>query len=225
MNTTSHAMKPPPAPKGSRTCSETATTATTLPSGRVGRGGCDILDTANAHTGTGESAEGRLGTGAGGLGAVTTSGPDLNMEGSDAKLLAAGSCSRSVSMTPPAFLGVRTDVLGCQHGSVGRGLVTIGLDLHATGDTGDGFAARQIGDVDEGVVEGSEDTGNAEHKLALLKRSIRVPTLSLADSTCLADLRSKLLQPLAHVHCRGVQKREPGCSPAHRARPSSWEAC
>ena len=51
------------------------------------------------------------------------------------------------------FLRVRTDVLGRQHGSVGGGLVTVGLDLHATGDTGDGFAARQIGDVDEGVVE------------------------------------------------------------------------
>lgn len=77
-------------------------------------------------------------------------------------------------------MGVRTDVLGRQHGSVRRGLVTVSLDLHATGDTGDGFAAGQIGDVDEGVVEGSEDTGNAENKLALLKRSIRVPTLAPA---------------------------------------------
>lgn len=76
---------------GPRTCSETATTATTLPSGGVGRGGCDILDTANAHAGTGEGAEGGLGTGAGGLGAVTTSGSDLDVEGSDAELLAAGS--------------------------------------------------------------------------------------------------------------------------------------
>jgi hypothetical protein len=60
---------------------------------------------------------------------------------------------------------LRTDVLGCQHGSVWGGLVTI--SLHATGDTGDGFAAGQIGDVDEGVVEGSEDAGNAENELAL----------------------------------------------------------
>ena len=74
-----------------RTRSETATTATTLPPGRVGRGGCDVLDTTDAHTGTGESAKGRLGTGAGGLGAVTTSGPDLDVEGRDAELLAAGS--------------------------------------------------------------------------------------------------------------------------------------
>jgi hypothetical protein len=97
----------------------------------------------------------------------------------DAKLLAAGS-----------------DVLGSQHGSVGGGLVTVGLDLHTTSNTGDGLTATgitqvslivpyntaispsnfhvpfsradepQIGDVDEGIVEGGEDTGNAEDQLA-----------------------------------------------------------
>ena len=91
---------------------------------------------------------------------------------------AAAQCQYSAAILYPSF--ARTDVLSRQHGSVGRGLVTVSLDLHATGDTGDGFAAGQIGDVDEGVVEGSEDTGNAENKLALLKRSIRVPTLAPA---------------------------------------------
>ena len=106
------------------------------------------------------------------------------MEGSDAELLAADG-----------------DVLGSQHGGVGGGLVTVGLDLHATGNTGDGLTAagitqvslctiflsnmpiagsssnsrilggccsdvREIGDVDEGVVEGGEDTGNAKDELA-----------------------------------------------------------
>ena len=71
---------------------------------------------------------------------------------------------------------VRTDVLGSQHSGVGGGLVTVGLDLHATGDTGDGLAAGQIGDVDEGVVEGGEDAGNAEDELALL--SLLIPALS-----------------------------------------------
>jgi hypothetical protein len=79
----------------------------------------------------------------------TTSGTDLDVQSVDAELLAAGG-----------------DVLGSQHGSVGGGLVTVGLDLHSTGDTGDGFTAGQIGDVDEGVVEGGEDTGNAEDELA-----------------------------------------------------------
>jgi hypothetical protein len=86
---------------------------------------------------------------------------------------------------------LRTDVLGRQHGSVGRGLVTIGLDLHATGDTGDGFAARQIGDVDEGIVEGSKDSGDAEDELALFRRLVR-PSNWRSRSTCLADLGSKL---------------------------------
>lgn len=49
------------------------------------------------------------------------------MQGSDAELLAAGS-----------------DVLGSQHGSVGGGLVTVGLDLHSTGNTADGLTATGI---------------------------------------------------------------------------------
>ena len=78
----------------------------------------------------------------------TTSGSDLDVESGDSELL--------------ALLG---DVLGSQHGGVWGGLVTVGLDLHTTGDTGDGFAAGEIGDVDEGVVERGEDTGDAEDEL------------------------------------------------------------
>lgn len=79
----------------------------------------------------------------------TSSGTDLDVQGVDAKLLAS-----------------RSDVLGSQHGSVRGGLVTIGLDLHSTGNTGDGFTAGQIGNVDEGIVEGGEDTGDTENELA-----------------------------------------------------------
>ena len=57
--------------------------------------------------------------------------------------------------------------LGSQHGSVRRGLVTISLDLHATGDTHHRFLARQIRNVDEGVVERGEDVANAENNLTL----------------------------------------------------------
>jgi len=136
------------------TKSQTTTTATALPASRIGGGGGDVLDTTNLHAGTGEGTESGLSTGAGGLGTGTcysfelailihifapvlsilrdrgkhtTSGSDLNVEGSDAELLAAGS-----------------DVLGSQHGSVGGGLVTIGLDLHTTGDSADGFTATGI---------------------------------------------------------------------------------
>lgn len=52
------------------------------------------------------------------------------MKGSDAQLLAADS-----------------DVLGSQHGGVWGGLVTVGLDLHATSNTADGFAATGITQV------------------------------------------------------------------------------
>lgn len=129
---------------------ETTTTATTLSAGRVGGGRGDVLDAANLHAGAGEGAEGGLGAGAGGLGGVTAGGADLDVQGVDAELLAAGS-----------------DVLRGQHGGVGGGLVAIGLDLHAAGDTGDGFAATEIGNVDEGIVEGGKDTGNAKDELAI----------------------------------------------------------
>lgn len=119
-----------------------------------------------------------------------------------------------------------TDVLGRQHGSVGRRLVTIGLDLHATGDTRDGFATRQIGDVDEGIVEGGEDAGNAEDQLALLNMLI-----AAFLSRCLRfDLpRGPGVQAVTLlafiIQLRGNSARIPGCSPGERARPSSWEAC
>lgn len=94
------------------------------------------------------------------------------------------SSGSNLSIPDHLTLAAGSNVLGCQHGGVGRALVTVGLDLHAllywsvyvacspyvctyTGDTGDGFAARKIGDVDEGVVEGSEDTGDTEDKLTL----------------------------------------------------------
>jgi len=151
-----------------RICLQTTTTATSLPPGRVGWGGGDILDTSNAHASTGERAESGLGTGAGGLGAVSTSGSDLDVESRDAEFLAAGGYTMSVFCQFPFLHSLRTDVLSRQHGSVWGGLVTVSLDLHATGDTGDGFAAGQIGDVDEGVVEGRKDAGNAEDELALI---------------------------------------------------------
>lgn len=106
---------------------------------------------------------------------ITSGSTDLDVEGVDAKLLAADG-----------------DILSSQHGSVRRGLITISLDLHATSDTGDGLATTviqvspnsfdqirpefnsmdsprvyepEIGDVHEGIVERSEDTSNAEDEL------------------------------------------------------------
>lgn len=122
--------------RNERSRSETTTTATTLAAGRVRGDGGDVLDAADAHTGTGEGTEGGLATGAGLLGAGTAGSTELDVEGSDADLLALGG-----------------DVLGGEHRGVGRRLVTVGLDLHAAGDTRDGLLARKVGDVNEGVVE------------------------------------------------------------------------
>ena len=62
--------------------------------------------------------------------APTSSGPDLDMESRDAKLLASRRC-----------------ILSRQHGCVRRRLVAIGLDLHSTRYPTNGFTAadrRQV---------------------------------------------------------------------------------
>ena len=85
-----------------------------LAAGRVGGDGGHVLNTADAHAGTGERTESGLGTGARGLGASTTSRTELDVESSDTDLTAA-----------------RSDVLGSKHGRVRGRLVAVGLDLHA----------------------------------------------------------------------------------------------
>ena len=71
------------------------------------------------------------------------------MEGSDPQLLAS--------------LGY---ILGSQHGSVWRGLVSVSLHLHPTSDTADGFLARKIGDVHKSVVEGCKDVAHTKYILS-----------------------------------------------------------
>ncbi len=82
---------------------EAATTATSLPAGAIRRNGGHVLNTANLHAGASEGTESSLGAGSRGLRAHTTSGPDLDVKGGDAKLLAADS-----------------NVLSGKHSSVGR---------------------------------------------------------------------------------------------------------
>jgi len=106
-------------------------------------------NTTNLHASASKSAEGRLSTRAGRLCAVAAGSTELDVQGGDAELLAASS-----------------DILSSQHSSVGRRLIAISLDLHATGDTDEGLAAREIGNVDEGVVERGKDVSNTKDLLA-----------------------------------------------------------
>ena len=123
---------------------QTATTAGALSTSRVVRDGGDVLNAADLHASASEGTEGRLGTGAGALGADTTGSAELDVEGVDA-----------------AFLAALDDVLSGEHGGVGGGLITIGLDLHTTGNLGDGFTAGGVGDVNEGIVAGGVDVARA----------------------------------------------------------------
>lgn len=57
---------------------------------------------------------------------VSTSSPQLDMQGSDSQSSA-----------------LLSNILGSQHSGVGRGLITISLHLHASCDTADCFPAMQ----------------------------------------------------------------------------------
>merc|ERR1711916_396197 len=81
---------------------------------------------------------------------VTTGGTQGNVDRVDVERLALGG-----------------DVLGGHHRGVRGGLIAVSLDLHAPSPLDDGFAARDIGHVDEGVVERREDVRDAEDDLAL----------------------------------------------------------
>ena len=87
------------------------------------------------------------------------------------------------------FLASHSHILGSQHSSIRGRFIAIGLDFHTTSYTSDGFAATgitqnislgtpfpyslhvgrgvgrdepEIGDMDEGVIEGSKDSGDTE---------------------------------------------------------------
>jgi hypothetical protein len=126
---------------------ETTTTTTTLTSGRVSGDRSDILNTTNSHTSTGKGTKGSLTTRTGSLGTGTTGSSELNVKSVDTEFLTLGS-----------------NLLGSQHSSIRRRLITISLNLHTTSNTRDGFTTREIGNVNESIVERSKDVGNAENE-------------------------------------------------------------
>ena len=64
---------------------EPATTATSLLPSSIRRDWSAILDPADLHASSGESSQSRLGSRSGSLGAVTTGGSQLDVQGGDAK--------------------------------------------------------------------------------------------------------------------------------------------
>lgn len=146
----------------------------------------------------------------------TTSGSDLDVEGVDAELLASGS-----------------DVLSSQHGSVGGGLVTIGLDLHTTSDSADGFTAAGITQVSHRTImyranpalspfQGLTNLRSVTWtKVSLKEAKIRAtPKTSSPEKTLSAGIA--LLTSLANSYPHG-QRGPRRCSPGERVR-ASWEA-
>mmetsp|Transcript_58874 Transcript_58874/g.108736 ORF Transcript_58874/g.108736 Transcript_58874/m.108736 type:complete len:86 (+) Transcript_58874:34-291(+) len=82
---------------------QSSSSSTTLPSGRVGWDGCDILDSANSEAGSGESSQGDLAAWPWGLGANTAPASHFDVDRVDSDDL--------------QLLG---DVGGSEHGCVGR---------------------------------------------------------------------------------------------------------
>ena len=85
---------------------------TPLPEGAVRGDGGNILNQPNLHPWAGKGSERWLGSWFRSLGPISSCGPEFDVEGSDAQLLAS--------------LGY---ILGSQHGSIWRGLISVSLHL------------------------------------------------------------------------------------------------
>ena len=130
---------------------QTTTTSSGLAPGGIGGDGRDVLDASDLHSVSCQGTEGGLGSGSGAAGLGSTGSPNLDVEGGEAELLA-----------------LLRNVLGGKHGGVRRGFVTVGLDLHSPGDSDERFSARKIGDVNECIIEGSEQVGDTEDFFSVL---------------------------------------------------------
>merc|ERR1719186_1409237 len=129
---------------------QSSTATTSLSARAVGGNGSDVLDPTDLHVGARQRAESGLRARPGSARADAAGSAETDVEGVDAQ----------------NFASLR-DILGGQHGGIRGSLVSVGFDLHASGDAADGLAPGEIGHVDEGVVEGGVDVGDAEHVHAL----------------------------------------------------------
>jgi hypothetical protein len=129
---------------GRHHCSQSSSLSAAAPGGVSGNGS-DILNATNLNAVSGNSPKSRLGARSRCLVSVSASGSELDVDCSDVELLEAVD-----------------NVNSCLHGRVRRALVTVGLHLHTSSNTGKGFAASEIGDVDESVVPGGKDVAHCE---------------------------------------------------------------
>ena len=131
--------------------SQSSSSATTLPSGGIGRDRSDILNSSDLKSVSGKSSDGRLGSGSRGLDTDTTSSSEFDVDGVD-------------SNDGEGF----ADVDGGEHSSIGGRFFSIGLDLHSSGDSGVSFTSGKIGDMEESVVECGLDVADTEVHLVLV---------------------------------------------------------
>merc|ERR1712203_542887 len=114
---------------------QSSTSSSTLSSGGVRWDWGAIFDSTDLHTGSSQGSDGGLATWTWGLLLGTTSSSDFDVESGDTDFFASDG-----------------DVLGGLHGGVWRVFISISFHFHNTGNSGDGFFSREIGDVNEGII-------------------------------------------------------------------------
>ena len=122
------------------------TVETPLLAGAVRGDGAYILNPPNLHPWAGKGSEHCLGSWPRSLAPISSCGPEFDVEGSDAQCLAS--------------LGY---ILGSQHGSIWRGLISVSLHVHPTSYTAGGFLAWKIGDMDKSVDEGCKGVAHTKY--------------------------------------------------------------
>ncbi len=114
----------------------------------------------------------RSGSGAACLGSTGSS--NLDVEGGEAQ-----------------FLALFGNVLSGKHSSVGGGFISVGLDLHSSGDSDQRFSSRQVSDVNECVIEGGKQVSNTEDFFSVLDADT-ADLLGWFFTTKYHSLRSKI---------------------------------
>merc|ERR1711920_426184 len=147
---------------------QSATTATALPAGGVRRDWSTVFDTSDFHTSTSQSTNGSLTTWSWRLLFGTTTSADFNMQRGDSELFASDG-----------------DVLRGLHSGVWRVLVTIGFYFHTTRHADDSFFARQVGNMNEGVVVRSVQVAKAKYVLTVINLRSEANNLFLLGFTFL----------------------------------------